>query len=172
VRSARDRARSRLYADIGIAAGSDLALRPRVEGVIHGQFEFELALVIEAEKRKAVGDRQEAGGLWCRVVVLGHIGPMDDAGHQGEGRVATEPVVLDKCLERALAVAVGVSGTLGRKGPRVGREPCFETSGSRGGSAASTLDRPNPDAARPSAAPRKRFAAASSSPREGAAMLG
>ena len=52
------------------SSGADLALRPGVQGVIDRQLELELALVIDAEEGKAVGDRAKARGLWRRVAVL------------------------------------------------------------------------------------------------------
>ena len=42
------------------SAGADLLLRPGVQSVVHRQFELELALIVDAEEGKTVGDRDEA----------------------------------------------------------------------------------------------------------------
>ncbi len=42
---------------------------------------------------------------------LAPVGPVDDLGHQGEGRFGAELALLDENLEGAEAVAVGVATT-------------------------------------------------------------
>ena len=43
----------------GLAASSELVLRPSVERVVDRQLELELALVVHVEERETVGDREE-----------------------------------------------------------------------------------------------------------------
>ncbi len=84
-----------------------LGLGPCVERVVDREFEFELALVIEAEERKPIGDGLEARRLRGGVAILGHVRAVDDPGHQGQSGIVLQLVLLDEDLERAEAVAVG-----------------------------------------------------------------
>jgi hypothetical protein len=85
-------------------------LRPGVEGVVDRQFELKLALVIDAEEGKAVGDREQARRFGCRAAILRDIGAVDDPGKQGDRRIV-DLVLIDECLERALVAAMGVFRT-------------------------------------------------------------
>ena len=97
------------------SARAHLALGPGVERVVDRQLERELLLVGHAEVHEAAGDRLEAARLGRDVGVLGDVGAVDDPRHEGERRIAAEPVVLDEHLERAQAVAVRVARARARR---------------------------------------------------------
>jgi len=60
------------------SGGGDLALAPRVERVVHRQAQLELAVVTELEVAEALGDREQAARLGCRVAVFGDVSAVDD----------------------------------------------------------------------------------------------
>ena len=62
------------------SCGADLVLGPGVERIVDGEFELELALVVEPEQGKTVGDRRKATRLWRRIAIFRHVGPVDHLG--------------------------------------------------------------------------------------------
>src|SRR5690349_6521928 len=85
-------------------------LSPGVEGVVHGQLQLQLTLIIDLKQGEAVRDGKQAARLGRRVAVLGHVSSMDNLGKERDRRVVYL-VLLDERLERALAVAMGVLGS-------------------------------------------------------------
>jgi hypothetical protein len=52
------------------SAGADPVLRPGVQRIVDRQLELELALVVDVEEGKTIGDRKESRGLGCRIAIL------------------------------------------------------------------------------------------------------
>src|SRR5438046_7185670 len=102
----------------GVAARArDLLLAPRVERVVHGQRQLELAVVAEVEQMEACCDREQAARLRGRVAVVGDIGAVHDSRQKLQRRLV-ELVLLEQYLERAEPVTMRVLGIGGVVGVR------------------------------------------------------
>ena len=64
-----------------------LLLTPSEQRVVQREFQFELAVIVRADEREAIGDGDQPGALRRTADISQHVGPVHDASKSGDGRV-------------------------------------------------------------------------------------